>query len=127
MLNRGQFLEISVPTEDIQASREFYVHLGFTEIPVNDIREHFYAVVTDGRIAIGLHAGGHEEIALSFVWPDVARQVREFEDAGHEFTFVKLGHEEFNEAELLSPDAHPLRSVSRMWLRRSSGGFTSLH
>ena len=63
----GTFLELSVPTDDIQASLEFYQRLGFTELTVNDIRTHYYAVVTDGRIAIGLHAGGFDEPALSFV------------------------------------------------------------
>ncbi|MFW2405261.1 MAG: VOC family protein [Gammaproteobacteria bacterium] len=108
MPDSGQFFELSVPTEDILESLEFYLRLGFTEIPVNDIRDHYYAAVTDGRIAIGLHGDGFEEIALSFVWPDVARQVREFEEAGHEFTFVRLG-DAFHEAELSSPDGHALR------------------
>lgn len=120
MHDRGQFLELSVPTEDIQASLEFYMRLGFTEVPVNDIRDYYYAVVTDGRIAIGLHADGYEEITLSFVWPDVRRQVREFEDAGHELTFVKLGDDEFHEAELFSPDGHPLRLLEAPTFSRQS-------
>lgn len=118
MPDNGQFFELSVPTEDIQESLEFYLRLGFTEIPVNDIRDHYYAAVTDGRIAIGLHGDGFDEIALSFVWPDVARQVREFEDAGHELTFVRLG-DAFHEAELNSPDGHALRILeARTFSRR---------
>lgn len=109
MSARGQFLEISIPTDDIRASLEFYQRLGFTELPVNDIRSHYYAVVTDGRVAIGLHAGGYDETTLSFVWPDVARRVRALAEAGHEFSFVELGVDEFNEAGICSPDGHALR------------------
>ncbi|TDJ47077.1 MAG: hypothetical protein E2O52_03670 [Gammaproteobacteria bacterium] len=47
-----------MPTDDIQASLEFYQRLDFTELNVNDVRTHYYAVVTDGRIAVGLHAEG---------------------------------------------------------------------
>lgn len=120
MPDSGQFFELSVPTEDIQESLEFYLRLGFTEIPVNDIRDHYYAAVTDGRIAIGLHTAGYEEIALSFVWPNVARQVREYKDAGYEFTFVELGIDEFHEAELPSPDGHALRITEARTFSRSS-------
>ncbi|NND37364.1 MAG: hypothetical protein HKN81_09550 [Gammaproteobacteria bacterium] len=116
----GQFFELSVPTEDIQESLDFYLLLGFTEIPVNDIRDHYYAAVTDGRVAIGLHTAGYEEVALSFVWPNVARQVREYEDAGYAFTFVELGIDEFHEAELPSPDGHALRITEARTFSRSS-------
>lgn len=109
MTNRGHFLELSVPTDDVRESLEFYQRLAFTELPVGDIREHHYAVVTDGRIALGLHGAGYEEPALSFVWPGIARHVRALEDAGHEFDLVELGDDEFHEAALCSPDGHTLR------------------
>jgi catechol 2,3-dioxygenase-like lactoylglutathione lyase family enzyme len=105
----GRFLELSVPTDDIQASLEFYQRLGFTELAVNDIRAHYYAVVTDGHYAIGLHADGFDEPALSFVLPDIAKHVRRLEDMGHEFAFVELGIDNFHEAGLCSPDGHLLR------------------
>ena len=100
----GSFLELSIPTGDIQKSLAFYQSLGFTELATGDIRTHFYAVVTDGHIAIGLHGGGLEEPALSFVQPELARHVRGMVDAGQEFEFMRLGGEEFNEAALRSPD-----------------------
>jgi catechol 2,3-dioxygenase-like lactoylglutathione lyase family enzyme len=100
----GTFLELSIPTGDIQKSLAFYQALGFTELATGDIRSHFYAVVTDGHIAIGLHGGGLEEPALSFVRPELARHVRGMTDAGHAFEFMRLGAEEFNEAALRSPD-----------------------
>jgi catechol 2,3-dioxygenase-like lactoylglutathione lyase family enzyme len=102
----GKFLEVSVPTADILRSLEFYRALGFAELTTGDIRAWHYTVVTDGRIAIGLHGGGIEEPALSFVRPNLARQVRALEELGHEFEFQRLGAEEFNEAALRSPDGH---------------------
>lgn len=100
----GTFLELSVPTGDIRKSLSFYRTLGFSELTTGDIRTHYYAVVTDGHIAIGLHGGGIAEPALSFVRPDLARHVRAMADAGREFEFMRLGTEEFNEAALRSPD-----------------------
>lgn len=106
---RGHFLELSFPADDVRESLEFYQRLGFTELPVNDIRKHYYAAVTDGRISIGLHGGGFDVPALSFVWPDVARHAHEFQSAGYELAKVELGADKFHEAELTSPGGHALR------------------
>lgn len=111
MGTRGHFLELSLPTRDIRESLDFYRRLGFAELPVNDIRPHYYAVVTDGRIALGLHSEGFDEPALSFVWPDLAHQVGRLEDAGVNFTLVELGPEVFNEAATQSEDGHAVRFV----------------
>ena len=100
----GRFLELSVPAGDILESLAFWRALGFAELTTGDIRRHHYAVVTDGAVAIGLHAGGIEEIALSFVRPNLAKQVRALKEAGREFEFVRLGAEEFHEAALRNPD-----------------------
>jgi catechol 2,3-dioxygenase-like lactoylglutathione lyase family enzyme len=102
----GHFLELSLPTSDILKSLAFWRALGFAELVTGDIRRHHYAVVTDGAIAIGLHAGDIEEPALSFVRPNLATQVRALEAAGHEFEFAQLGPEQFHEAALRSPDGH---------------------
>lgn len=105
----GRFLEYSVPTDDIQASLDFYQRLGFTELNVNDVRTHYYAVVTDGRIAVGLHAEGFDEPTLSFILPDIAKQIDVLASMGHELAFVELGIDRFHEAGLCSPDGHLLR------------------
>jgi catechol 2,3-dioxygenase-like lactoylglutathione lyase family enzyme len=106
-----RFLEFSVPTDDIQASLDFYRQLGFVELVVNDIRTHYYAVVTDGRIAIGLHGGGFDEPALTFISPDVSGRARSLLEAGHELDPVRLDEDTFNEVGLISPDGHALRFV----------------
>jgi catechol 2,3-dioxygenase-like lactoylglutathione lyase family enzyme len=102
----GKFLEVSVPTGDILRSLAFYRALGFAELTTGDVRAWHYAVVSDGHIALGLHGGGIGEPALSFVRPNLARQVRALEAAGHDFEYQRLGADEFNEAALRSPDGH---------------------
>lgn len=102
----GRFLELSVPTPDIQASLDFYRRLGFSELPVNDIRRHYYSVVTDGAVLIGLHGGGIEEAALAFVRPDLAAWARRFVDTGGDLVLARLAEDEFNEVLLHGPDGH---------------------
>ena len=105
----GRFLELSVPVDDIQASLGFYRDLGFTEVATNDIRDYYYAVVSDGRIAIGLHGDRVDAPALSFVQADVARRARELEATGIEMLSQRTGSEHFNEAEFEAPDRQRIK------------------
>ncbi len=102
----GRFLELSVPANDVLDSLGFYRRLGFAELSTGDIRPWHYAVVTDGHIAIGLHAEGIDEPALAFVRPNLASQVRALEMAGHDLEWCRLGPDEFHEAALRGPDGH---------------------
>ena len=43
----GRFLELSVQTDDILASVEFYERLGFRQLQVGETWSHPYAVLTD--------------------------------------------------------------------------------
>jgi len=104
----GRFLEFSIPTRDIQASLEFYRTLGFSELSVGDIRHYHYGVVTDGRIAVGLHAGGIEEPALSFVKTDVAAYLQRVVPANEKLFFSRLGDEMFHEIGVHTPAGHLL-------------------
>lgn len=104
----GRFMELSVPTADIQASLAFYHRLGFAELETGDIRTHHYAVVTDGRIAIGLHGGQIEAVGLTFVKPDLAAYARQLVAEGVELYFQRLGAEQFHELGFYSPDGHLL-------------------
>ena len=104
----GQFLEFSVPTPNIQESLNFYHKLGFSELPVGDIRDYHYGVITDGRIAIGLHAGGIDEPALSFVKSDVAASVWRVVPDEELLSFSRLGSETFHEIGVHTPDGHLL-------------------
>lgn len=107
----GRFLELSVPCTDVLRSLAFYRDLGFAELVTGDIRRWHYAVVTDGMLAIGLHGAGIEEPTLSFVRPQLARQVDALLAAGHQFEFTCLGGDEFHEAALRSPDGQLIRMM----------------
>lgn len=105
MTRLGRFLELSVPVTELLPSRDFWLELGYTELPTNDVRPWPYTALTDGVIVIGLHGGGPlEGPALSFVQPDVGRAVRVLEAEGERFARVRLGADEFNEALLEGPD-----------------------
>ena len=104
----GQFLEFSIPTHDVQESLNFYRELGFSELRVGDIRNYHYGVVSDGRIAIGLHAGGIEEPALSFVKSDVVAYFQRVTAKGGELFLSRLGSEDFHEIGMHTPDGHSL-------------------
>ncbi len=68
----GRFLEYSIATPDIRASLEFYAELGFSQAQVGEAWPHPYAVVTDGRICLGLHQAFGPAPAITFVKPDSA-------------------------------------------------------
>jgi catechol 2,3-dioxygenase-like lactoylglutathione lyase family enzyme len=117
----GRFQEFSVPATDIRASLDFYTTLGFTELATGDVRTHHYAVVTDGRIAVGLHEGYLEKTALSFVRPELAAYVRSPEMAHTELLFQRLGIEDFHEVGFYGPDGELIvmmeaRTFSQMLL-----------
>ena len=99
-----QFLEFSIPCQDVGESLAWYRHLGFTELETGDIRTHHYAVVTDGDFCIGLHDSSFTSMGLSFVRPNIASHIRNEKLAGNDFEYVRLGVEEFNEAAQLDPD-----------------------
>ena len=121
----GQFLEYSLPTADIRASLEFYQRLGFTELPVGDIRNYHYAVISDGRIALGLHGSGFEAPALSFVKTDVAVSVDTLDMAEDTISFMKLGAESFHEIGVQSPDGHLVVMMeARTFSRADLSGLT---
>lgn len=106
----GRFLEISLPAPRILESWQFYQRLGFTTAIVGETWSHRYSVVTDGRIAIGLHdEGAVTAPQLSYVLPDLARQLRPIAALGIDFDRQQLADDTFNEAVFTSPDGQQLR------------------
>jgi hypothetical protein len=99
----GRFLEVSIPVPRILESWQFYQSLGFTSATVGEIWSHRYAVVTDGRIAIGLHDAPLEHSVISFVLPDLAHHTAQLEAAGVRFESQVLGDDAFNEARFVAP------------------------
>ena len=100
----GDFLEISLATQDILASIEFYRKLGFSEAPAGSTWKHPYTVMTDGRLYLGLHKREAASPALSFVLPGLTRRMGGFEALGIEFAVCNIELHHFNELGFLDPD-----------------------
>jgi hypothetical protein len=106
----GRFLELSLRAPRILESWQFYQRLGFTSAPVGETWPHRYSVVTDGRLALGLHDdGGFSAPLLSYVLPDLAQRLRSLEALGIEFDHRQLGDDTFNEAVFTTPDGQQVR------------------
>ena len=105
----GRFLEVSLPAPAILESWNFYQRLGFTAATAGEIWPHRYAVVTDGRIALGLHDAGVDAPLLSYVLPDLARHLPRLEDRGIDFDSRSLGESSFNVALFTAPDVQGVR------------------
>src|SRR5688572_27598850 len=99
----GRFLEVSLRAHDVQASVEFYESIGFVQATVGDAIEHPYAVVTDGRLFLGLHQWDLPSPILTWVRPDVARHVEEFTALGIEPAFARLDEVALNELAFADP------------------------
>lgn len=100
----GRFLEVSIHAPDVLESLAFYEGLGFTQAAVGETWSHPYAVVTDGRLCIGLHRYEFPSPALTFVQPDLIRNLERLEAAGIELAFRRVGADVFNEAGFTDPD-----------------------
>ena len=107
----GRFLEFSIATADIQASLDFYGRLGFSQAEVGEAWQHPYAVVTDGRLCLGLHQAAIPAPSMTFVKPDLLRHLDAFESLGARFEFRHLGNDVFNEVGWLDPSGHMIRLI----------------
>jgi catechol 2,3-dioxygenase-like lactoylglutathione lyase family enzyme len=107
----GRFLEYSLATSDIQASLDFYGRLGFSQAEVGEAWSHPYAVVTDGRICLGLHQEAIPAPSLTFVKPDLLKYLDVLETRGVEFEFRHLGNDVFNEAGWLDPSGQLVKLI----------------
>jgi catechol 2,3-dioxygenase-like lactoylglutathione lyase family enzyme len=99
----GRFLEVSVRAPDLPESLAFYESLGFVQALTGDARPHPYAVITDGRLWLGLHGAGDDETTLSFVHPDLAAHAPRLGALGIELEFARLGAEQLHELGFLDP------------------------
>ena len=106
----GRFLELSLPAPRILESWQFYQRLGFTTAIVGETWSHRYSVVTDGRLVLGLHDEGSVTAPLlSYVLPDLARQLPAIEAMGIAFDRRQIGDDTFNEAVFTTPDGQQVR------------------
>lgn len=98
-----RFLEISVYTPEIRDSLAFYESLGFVQAPVGEAFNHPYAVVTDGRLFLGLHGQAIISPALTFVMPRLMQGIEQLEELGIELEDLQLGNEVFNRVSFRDP------------------------
>lgn len=97
----GRFHEFSTVAPDLLASLAFYERLGFVQVTAGEAFPHPYAVVADGRLAIGLHGGGlPSSPVLAFVLPELGTKLAALESAGLAILERRLGDDVFNEASL---------------------------
>ncbi|HSN71574.1 MAG TPA: hypothetical protein VLT59_08685 [Steroidobacteraceae bacterium] len=99
----GRFLEISVYAPDVVESLAFYESLGFVQAMTGDTWTHPYAVVTDGRLFLGLHQYRFPSPSLTWVQPDLERHLEPLRQLGVRFEFERLGADVFNEAGFTDP------------------------
>jgi len=107
----GRFLEVSVRAPDILESLAFYEKLGFVQARVGDTRPHPYAVVTDGRLCLGLHACEIESPSLTWVHPDLVVHAARFESLGIELDFSRLGEDAFHELGFRDPSGQQVTLI----------------
>jgi hypothetical protein len=99
----GRFLEISLHTPEIQESLEFYESLGFVQATTGETWAHPYAVLTDGRLFLGLHGRLAATPTLTFVLPQLAHSVQRLKDMGVSFDSESFGDDTFNAATFRDP------------------------
>lgn len=107
----GRFLEVSVRAPNILESLEFYERLGFVQARVGDTRPYPYAVVTDGRLCLGLHACELDSPTLTWVHPDLATHAARLGSLGIELAFARLGEDAFHEVGFRDPSGQQVALV----------------
>ena len=114
----GRFLELSVWSRDIAASVAFWESLGLAHGRVGDTWGHHYAVLSDGRLVLGLHAYEFASPSVTWVRPELADMLPAMRALGIEFDFAKTGEQEFNEAGFRDPDGQVVTLLeARTWSR----------
>lgn len=105
----GRFLEISLATVDVAESLAFYEALGFVQAPVGDAWRHPYAVVTDGRLSIGLHGMEFESPLPTWVAPSLRERLDALAAFGIEIEDAQLDDLSLHEARFRDPSGQLLR------------------
>lgn len=112
----GRFLELSVFSRDIATSVAFWESLGLAHGRVGDTWQHHYAVMSDGRLVLGLHSYEFSSPSVTWVRPDLADALPHIRALGIEFDFAKTGAQEFNEAGFRDPDGQVVTLLeARTW------------
>ncbi len=107
----GHLLEISISVDEPAAALATFRSLGLREVPVADFAPGPRAVVTDGRLALGLY-GAERDVdgpTPTFVRPNLRAHVGAIEAAGIELLEADLADDTFHRAAFGDPN--DLRAV----------------
>lgn len=107
----GRFLEISLGAADVAESLAFYESLGFVQAQVGEAWPHAYAVVTDGRLSLGLHRQELEAPLPTWVAPSLREQLGALAALGIEVEEARIDDLALHQALLRDPDGQLLRLV----------------
>ena len=105
----GRFLEVSLAAADVAESLAFYEALGFVQATVGEAWRHPYAVVTDGRLSIGLHGGDFESPLPTWVAPSLRERVDALTGLGVEIAESRLDDLSLHEVRFRDPSGQLLR------------------
>ncbi|MDH4165976.1 MAG: hypothetical protein OEY13_00980 [Gammaproteobacteria bacterium] len=105
----GRFLEISLATTDVAESLAFYESLGFVQASVGEAWPHPYAVVTDGRVSLGLHGAEFESPLPTWVAPSLRERLATLAALGVPIEDVRLDDVAMHQVLLREPSGQRLR------------------
>ena len=105
----GRFLEISLAATDVAESLAFYESLGFVQASVGEAWQHPYAVVTDGRVSLGLHGLEFESPLPTWVAPSLRERLDALAALGVTIEDARLDDVSMHRALLRDPSGQPLR------------------
>ncbi len=105
----GRFLEISLAATDVAESLAFYEALGFVQASVGEAWPHPYAVVTDGRLCLGLHGLHFESPLPTWVAPSLRDQLDTLTTLGVTIEEARLDDLSLHQALLRDPSGQSLR------------------
>nr|MBP7610966.1 hypothetical protein [Steroidobacteraceae bacterium] len=105
----GRFLEISLAATDVAESLAFYESLGFVQASVGEAWPHPYAVVTDGRLSLGLHRADIASPLPTWVAPALRERLDTLAALGVTVEDVWLDDVSLHQALLRDPSGQPLR------------------
>ena len=120
----GRFHEISIRTDDIRLSVEFYEQLGFSQCVTGDAWTHPYGVLTDGAITIGLHQYKFPSPSITCVKENIPAHLRAIEQLGIEIAWRRLDDDVLNEFGFVDPAG---QMVTLLEARTYSPGLRERH
>ena len=105
----GRFLEISLATTDVAESLAFYESLGFVQASVGEAWQHPYAVVTDGRLSLGLHGADFVSPLPTWVAPSLRERLATLAPLDVTVEEARLDDVSMHQALLRDPSGQSLR------------------